>query len=478
MAEEKKNSGPITRKGMINYKKHPASYRDPAGFIFKHEENFYRQVNHAYAPHYELLKKSGLYDVLVKEKKILAHTEINKNFTGDAQWYTTLLPEQLSFVTYPYEWCFSQWKNAALHTLDLVKTSISHGMILKDATPFNIQFVNGMPVLIDSLSFEKYDASKPWVAYRQFTECFIAPLLLAKYTTAEMLKIFQVYPDGIPLQVISKLLPFKSKFNTNIFLHIHLPNLLKSNQNSAQEKRVVFTQQKLFSIISNLYSFVSALSLPAAVTKWNNYYDETILSNSYAKAKMEIIKNWLADSPAQTVLDIGTNTGLFAVAAAESGKFTIAVDADVACIDNLYNECRQKRISNLIPLCIDITNPSPAIGWANAERPSFAGRMKTDLTMALALVHHLAIGKNIPFQKMAETFSGFSPFLIIEFVPKSDPKVQLLLQQREDIFNAYSEAFFLEAFLTEFTVIKKEAVPGTERVLFLMKKITPALQAD
>ncbi|MEP6728781.1 MAG: SAM-dependent methyltransferase, partial [Bacteroidota bacterium] len=454
---------------MIDNKQHPASFRDPAGFIFEHEAKFYRQINQVYAADFDLFKKSGLYDLLAGQKKILTHTELDQNFTGTAQWYKTLLPEQLGFVSYPYEWCFSQWKDAALLTLDLVKISISHGMILKDATPFNIQFINGTPVFIDTLSFEKYDATKPWIAYRQFTECFIAPLLLAKYNSAELLKIFQLYPDGIPLRIISKLLPLKSMFNANVFLHIRLPNLLRSKRDSPQKKPVPFTQQKLSNIISNLYSFVNALSLPSSVTQWNNYYEETILSNEYAEAKMMITENWLKELTGQTVLDIGTNTGLFAKAAAASGKFTIAIDADIACIDKLYSECRQKNIDNLIPLFVDITNPSPAIGWNNEERAAFAERVHADITMALALIHHLAIGKNISFEQIAVAFSSLAPCLIIEFVPKSDPKVQLLLQDRVDIFSTYTESFFLEIFEKKFTVIKRVVVPGTERVLFLMK---------
>lgn len=470
MAERKKNSSLVTRKGMID-KQHPASFRDPAGFIFEHEGKFHRQVNQVYAADFELFKKSGLYDLLAKEKKILAHSELDENLTGTVQWYRTLFPEQLDFISYPYEWCFSQWKDAALLTLDLMKTSMSHGMILKDATPFNIQFVKGLPVFIDTLSFEKYDTSKPWIAYRQFIECFIGPLLLAKYNAAAMLKIFQVYPDGVPLRTISKLLPLRSILNANIFLHIRLPNLLSPGKNNAQKKQVPFTKEKLADIIRNLSSFVRSLSLPASVTQWNNYYEETILSREYAEAKMVITESWLKELAGQTVLDIGTNTGLFAKAAAAAGKFTIAIDGDAVCIDKLYNECRQKNTGYLIPLCVDITNPSPAIGWNNEERSAFFERAKADIIMALALIHHLAIGKNISFEQIAGSFSRLAPCLIIEFVPKNDPKVQLLLQERADIFSNYSESHFLEAFKKKFTVIKSAMVPGTERVLFLMKTI-------
>lgn len=454
---------------MISNQQHPASFRDPSGFIFDHEGKFYRQVNQVYAADYELLKSSGLYGLLAREKKMLSHTEFGSNITGMPQWYNTLLPQQLSFISYPYEWCFSQWKDAALLTLELVKTSIAHGMILKDATPFNIQFIDGAPIFIDTLSFEKYDATKPWVAYRQFVECFLGPLLIARYKGADLLKTFQVYPDGVPLQLISKLLPFKSAFNVNVFMHIMLPGLLGAPGQGMQKKTAPFSQQKLLNIISNLYAFVSSLSLRSALTKWNNYYDETILSNEYASAKMKIVESWLKDLPGKTVLDIGTNTGLFSIVAAAMGKSTIAVDADEACVDTLYKACKGKNIRNLLPLVVDITNPSPSIGWNNGERSAFMGRAHAHIGMALALVHHLAIGKNIPLQQIAALFSRLADTFIVEFIPKEDPRVQLLLRDRVDVFSNYSEQCFIKAFKNKFEIQKQTVVPGTNRVLFLMK---------
>jgi len=463
---------------MSNYKQHPASFRDPAGFIFEHNGKFYRQINKSYGEDYALFRKSGLYNLLVKEKKILAHEEVDNNFTESPQWLATILPEQVRFISYPYEWCFSQWKDAALLTLDLVKKAIDHGMILKDATPFNIQFVNGHPVLIDSLSFEKYDASKPWIAYRQFIECFVGPLLLAKYNSAELLKLFQIYPDGIPLNIISKLLPLKSLLNANIFLHVRMPGMIKSKNYLPQKKQAPFSQQKLSSIISNLSSFVQSLSLLSSVTKWDNYYEQTILSKEYAATKLTIVESWLKELSGQSVLDIGTNTGLFAKAAAAAGKFIIAVDADTACIDKLYIECRQNNTSNILPLCIDITNPTPAIGWDNNERSSFAKRAHADITMALALVHHLVFGKNIGFKQMALTFSMFSADLIIEFVPKADIKVQQLLASRPDIFPWYTQENFENVFADYFEILNKTEVAGTLRLLYFMKSKTRNLSPD
>lgn len=455
---------------MNDIKKHPSSYRDPSGFIFEMEGKFYRQVNKVYAAHYDLLKSSGLYDALLKDGAIISHKEINENYTGNAECYLTLLPEQLSFISYPYEWCFEQWKDAALLTLYLVKKAMAKGMMLKDATAFNIQFVNGKPVLIDILSFEKYDASQPWVAYRQFIECFIAPLLIARYNKPDLLKIFQLYPEGIPVQVLTTLLPAKSKLNLNVLMHISLPGMVANKPATKQTAKNTFTEKKLGSIISNLESFVHSIEVKQQKTNWDTYYEETILSKGYFEEKKRIVAEWLDKTPVNSVLDLGCNTGAFSLIASERNRFTIAVDADTACVNALYKTCRQEGIANVLPLCIDITNPSPAIGWNNSERSSFLSRAKTELTLALALVHHLCIGRNISIQQVADTFSKLSPLLIIEFISKDDPKVQQMLSYREDIFNRYTQEDFEHVFTQYYNIIEKTAVSGTARTLYLMQR--------
>ena len=456
---------------MSRYKKHPASYRDPSGFVFEQDGIYYRQVNKMYAANYELLIKSGLYDLLVKANKMLSHTEVEENLTGQEDWYKTLLPEQLRFISYPYEWCFSQWKDAALLTLELLQTALDHGMILKDATPFNIQFADGGPLLIDSLSFEKYDETKPWVAYHQFIECFIAPLLLARYQSADLLRMFQLYPDGIPLRLVAGMLPFKSFLNIQVWLHIRLPNMLPAGAGAAQKQAPAFSRKKLKHLISNLFSFVQSLSLPPVKTQWNNYYDETILSDAYLSAKKKIVEAWLRELPASTVLDLGTNTGLFAEVAALTGKYTIAVDADTACIDKLYTRCRKEKINDLTALCSDIVNPAPAIGWQNGERTAFLERARPDIVLALALVHHLVIGRNISLQQLVSFFYAHTTnFLIIEFIPLSDEKAHQLTLHRDFQDRAYNEDVFENSFSDCFAIEEKAVVPFSDRILYRMKK--------
>ncbi|HTL10424.1 MAG TPA: hypothetical protein VL307_19250 [Chitinophagaceae bacterium] len=456
---------------MSDPQQHPASFRDPAGFIFQYNGHYYRQVNQSYEKDFKLFHSSGLYQHLITARQLLPYVILKKNMTGSQHWYTTLLPQQLRFITYPYEWCFSQWKDAALLTLDLAAEGIKYGMVLKDATPFNVQFVDGRPMLIDSLSFEAYDETRPWKAYRQFVECFIAPILLAKYQSPALLKLFQLYPDGLPLPMVAGMLPMRSWFSMNVLLHVRLPLWLSSSKPSAQQSKPTFSRQKMTHLIGNLRSFVNALALPAVTSTWNNYYEETILSDEYARDRMEVVQPWLKKTDVQTVADIGANTGYYALAAAAEGKFTLAVDADIACLDNLYKEIRRNKVANVVTIWADLTQSSPAIGWANEERASFTSRLKVDMILALAVIHHLCISKNISFAQLALLFSKACSWLVIEFVPKTDPKVQLLLSSREDIFSFYSEQYFIEAFAAFFSIEEKVKVKDTERIIFLMKKV-------
>ena len=451
-------------------KRHPASFRDPAGFIFEQDGIFYRQVNQSYAAHYDKLIQSGLYALLVKEKTLLPHSETDSRIADPSSRYKTLLPDQLVFISYPYEWCFSQWKDAALLTLSMVKKSIGYGMILKDATPFNIQFSGTSPIWIDTLSFETYDETKPWIAYRQFMECFIAPLLVARHLGADLQKIFMVYPEGIPLKIVTRLLPLKSRLNLNTLLHIILPSSVSANKKAVSKNIGDFSKQKLLHIIDNLISFVDSIKITDEVSVWNNYYDETVLSMEYVEEKMDLLRLWMQDLPIQSVLDIGTNTGHYAEMTAGAGKFTIAIDSDTACINRLYQTAKKNNLTNLLPLTIDITNPTPAIGWENHERRSFLSRTRTGLCLALALIHHLAISRNIRFDQMAKAFSTIAPWLIIEFIPKSDPKINLLLENRVDIFEDYHELSFTNAFAELFTIVKRHPLTSTGRILFLMQR--------
>jgi 2-polyprenyl-3-methyl-5-hydroxy-6-metoxy-1,4-benzoquinol methylase len=453
---------------MTGYNRHPASFRDPSGFVFHADGKYFRQINKSYAGNYDLLMRSGLYDNLTSRQYLLAHTEIKENISGAEDCYVTLLPEQLSFISYPYEWCFEQLKDAALLTLKILKIAVEKKMILKDATPFNIQFSKGHPVFIDTLSFEKYDASLPWIAYRQFCELFLFPLWLSHYHKVNFQQILSVYPDGISAEIAAKLLPAKSRLSSSVWLHLLLQNTIKK-QTTSNKIAYSFSEKKLLDLITHLENIIRKLD-NSSKTTWSNYYDEGIDEPAYLDEKKKIISQLLSQVHGKKIIDLGANDGEFSFLSAEKGFTVIATDNDEQCISNFYKKIRKKGITNILPLCIDIANPSAATGFANKERTSINDRLKGDAVMALALIHHLAIGKNIPLQMLAAWLSELAPQLIIEFISKDDKKTQLLLQNKKDIFSIYTKENFENIFQQYFSIVSLNKVGNTSRFIYLMKK--------
>ena len=451
---------------MPTYQQHPSSFRDPSGFIFESAGKLFRQINVSYAADYDLLMSSGLYQRLVDQRMLVPHQETNDGQINSSDQYKIILPEFIPFISYPYEWCFEQLRDAALLTLNMMKLCLGHGMILKDATPYNIQFISGRPVHIDTLSFEKYDGSKPWIAYRQFCESFLYPLVVSKYTSMEVHRLFGAYPEGIPAKSVVAMLPAKARFNLGNWLHVFLPASVTPGQ---KNEKVNFNKDKLSRIIDHLYQIVSSLKQPSYKdSTWKNYYDQDILSQAYLSDKeATVIK--MANMEGKNIVDLGSNQGVFSKLLAGEKNNVVAVDNDAFSISVLYQDTKKEAL-NILPLCIDLSNPPGNAGFMNRERKSFTERKKFDLCLALALVHHLCIGKNVPFHSLVELFGSMCSELIIEFVPKEDEKVQQLLKSREDIFTDYNQSTFEAAFTKQFSIVEQQQIAASGRVIYKMKK--------
>ncbi len=463
---------------MTGIKIHPASYRDPAGFVFTVDGIVYRQVNRSYARQYEQLINSGLYSTLTGESLLIPHTEIVNNLIQssgsdrrsfrEGDHHLTLLPEQLSHITYPAEWCPNQLKAAALLTLRIQQLAMDHGMTLKDATPFNIQFEKGRPIFIDTLSFDLYDPARPWIAYRQFCECFLFPLYIHRYAQTGTAPIAAAWPEGIPPSLTARLLPLRSRWNAGAWLHVFLQNQISSRQPAAAERNLHFSSTKLARLIGHLQSIISRMNTaPRNPTAWSSYYNKTSLGQPYLEAKKQLFRQYLHQIRFTDALDLGCNDGRFAKILAETGASVMAVDSDWSCIDSLYDE----HLPNILPLCVDLTNPTPASGFANAERASFTERAASGLVTALALVHHLALRNNIPLPLIADYFSRLAnQYLLIEFIPLSDEKAIELIARKETTTVGYDPEHFELAFNRHFRIERRELITGTDRILYLLKK--------
>ncbi len=449
----------------------PASFRDPSGFLFRRNGNLYRQVNPVYEQEYARLMESGLYEKLVKAGLLVPHNEVDEVPPASGQAYKIIQPERVPFVSYPYEWSFGQLKDAALATLSIQRRALKVGMSLKDASAYNIQFPRGRATLIDTLSFEIYAEGQPWVAYRQFCQHFLAPLALMTLRDVRLNQLLRVYIDGVPLDLASGLLPARSRLNFGLLTHIHLHAGAQKRYAGAEVKsrRGTMSKQAMRGLIDNLESTVRKLDWRPGGTEWGNYYDSTNYSDAAFEHKKRLVGEWAAQVRPGLVCDLGANTGVFSRVAAGTGAYVVSSDIDPAAVEQNYRQAKAEKTQNVLPLLLDLTNPSPAIGWANRERDAFHRRGPADMLLALALIHHLAISNNVPLSQVAEFLHPLGKWLVIEFVPKSDSQVQKLLVSRADIFPEYTRKGFESAFESKF--VTRECVPlrESERVLYLME---------
>ena len=450
----------------------PSSYRDPSGFIFTKDNTVYRQVNKVFKEQFNHFIESGCCEYLQRNRLLVRHEQVSENLLNSSDFYTILKPEKIHVISYPYEWSFDMLKDAALLTLQLVNDCLPFGTILKDATPYNIQWHQGKPIFIDSLSFEKYDPSTPWIAYRQFCESFLSPLLLMHYTGRPLQTLLLAYPDGIPLPITKSLLPAKSRLSLDTYLHIHLhENLSRQERKKNSSQQQNFSRKKLQRLVDSLQSLTNSLKWKGKPSTWENYYSEASQAGDYFQQKENVIESWLKElGDISTALDLGANQGKFSHLLARKSIRVIATDFDHNAINNLYKQIKEDNEKNILPLVIDVANPSPSIGLNNSERPSFIERTKVDLCLALALVHHLSIGKNIPFGKIAELLKTITDYLVIEFVPKEDEKVKRMLTQKRDIYYNYNEGNFTQEFEKHFSIEKQQEIGGSGRILYQMRK--------
>lgn len=461
-----------------SYAPNSASFRDPSGFVYQLGDTMFRQVNLSYKEQYDQLMDSGLYSVLTAKGLLVQHKEVEDLNFPEPNGYKIIQPDRIHYISYPYEWCFSQLKDAALLTLQIQKLSLKHGMALKDASAYNIQFSGATPVFIDSLSFEKFEG-KPWVAYKQFCQHFLAPLAMMSKSDHRLSKLLSCYIDGVPLDLASKILPASTKCNLGLLTHIHLhAKSQKKFSNQGREEKtqnklsaIHFTTEKSIALLDHLINTVKKLEWKLADTEWGNYYSDTNYEDDALKEKSDIVKEFFGEIPdnLHIVQDLGANDGKFGRLVSPFANQVICHDVDEVAVEKNYLAAKAAKDRIVLPLVQDLSNPSASIGWAGLERMSFSTRSKIDVTMALALIHHLAISNNVPFEQIANFFSTLSRYLIIEFVEKSDSQVQRLLATREDIFTNYSIEEFENTFSRHYQIRKRQNISGTNRTLFLME---------
>jgi hypothetical protein len=471
--------------------RHPASWRDPSGFIYRRDGVLLRQVQPVWLEEWTAFRDSGLAKRLVLGGRLLPWHDAPLSDAFDDTAAAVIRPDVVPFISYPYEWTFGQLRDAALLTLAVESAALAEGWTLKDASAYNVQFRGVQPVLIDHLSFQRLAPDSPWVAYQQFCEHFLAPLALMSRRDVRMGRLLRDQLDGIPLDLAAALLPGRTKLRLGLAAHIHLH--ARSQRSHAGDARkptqVKISLKRLSALVQSLQETVSGLKWQPAGTEWADYSDKRHASyeGGTPDAKEVIVRDLLTaaggtaageDGTAgeggagagRLCWDLGANTGRFSRIAADLGYRVLSFDIDPAAAERHYRALRTAGRTDTLPLVMDLADPSPGLGWAQQERAGLLERANADVILALALVHHLAIGRNVPLPMVVDLFADLAASAIVEWVPRGDPMVDVLLASREDVFTGYTTDGFEAAVDARFEVRSRTPIEGSPRVLYHLER--------
>lgn len=450
------------------------SFRDPSGHVYESDGRIFRTVTTRAVDEYRFARDSGVLQNLSDRGILIPSQEVSLEEAGVADIPDVALAVEhprIPFISYPYEWPFPALKAAALLHLDLNIELMAHGMTLSDATAFNIQFRGSKPVFIDLLSLRQYRAGEYWAGYRQFCDQFLNPLLLRALTGITHNAWYRGSPEGIAASDIARVLPWRKKLSPRVFTHVGLQSRLQSVSVSQDKARTMksgsLSKTAYLGILHQLRGWIAGMK-PAGSreTVWQDYVNTHSYSDDEQSAKREFIGEFVQTAQPAQLWDFGCNTGEFSEVALGAGAGSvIGFDFDQGALDAAFARSRDRNL-DFLPLFQDATNPSPDQGWRQGERDGLAGRQNADAILALALVHHLAIGKNIPLPDVVDWLVDMAPKGVIEFVPKEDPMIQRMLMLREDIFDGYNCELFSSHLRARATIVREKRVSQSGRALF------------
>ena len=433
------------------------SFRDPSGHVFVCDERVVRTVNAAALEDFRAVEKNGVVQQLAElgyliPTRELASQDIDvSTLKGPRGEVPSLVLEhpRLPFISYPYEWTFSQLKDAAIAHLNLQIALIDSNVVLTDATPYNMQFSDSGVFHIDVLSLRPYREGECWIGYNQFCRLFLVPLLMEAWSGVPFQPLLRGAVDGMKLSDAQYLLPARKRFfSINGLLHITMhANAERSGSSSkkasAKTAERPIPKSRYRAMLTEMHAWVSSFKTGRKTKSfWSEYADINSYSEQMIDAKKAYVAAFVERSGVGSVWDIGGNTGDFSAVALGAGATrAVVLDGDLDSLEKAYARRKEKSLP-LLPLVMDCADPSAPMGWRQQERKGLSQRTNADAVLALAVVHHLAIGRNIPLQEVVDWLVSLAPRGIIEFVPKDDAMVQQMLMLRDVEFTDYDEAAF------------------------------------
>ena len=451
----------------------PGSFRDPDSRVYYRDGQVLRGLSAAAARDWQALASTGFFTRLVADGKICATEPVDE--PSDGRWAMVLRHERVPFVSYPYEWTFSMLRDAALLHLEVLSAALADGMSTKDGSAYNVQWRGTAPVFVDVGSFEPLRDGEPWAGYRQFCQTLLYPLMLQAHLGVSFRPWLRAQIDGIEAHQIAPMFDGLRRLRAGVLPHIHLHRAMQAKFASASAgavrdelKTAGYSRELLTATVRRLQSLVRKLEWRPEPSAWAGYRDSCTYSSDDAEHKAVFVEGALAGAGCGLVLDLGANDGEYARLAARHARHVVAVEADEAVADECYRRLRADADRRVMPLVMDLANPSPGSGWRGRERASFGDRARPDAVLALALVHHLAIGRNVPLTEVVDWLAGFGGRLVVEFVDPADPMAQRLLANKPaGLFGDYRRDVFERLLAERFDVTRREELPSGTRTLYL-----------
>jgi hypothetical protein len=458
----------------------PGSFRDPLSRVYVDGDAVWRGLSEAGLADFEAYAATDAYRAAQADGRLVATTAVPVSEAPiDASWAGALRHERLRVLTYPYEWAFSMLRDAALLQLDLSRAALAEGVLTKDATSYNVQFDGSRPVFIDLGSFERLVPGEPWAGYRQFCELFLNPLYLQAIADIPFQPWLRGSLNGISPTHAAQAIGGRKRLRRDLLTHVRLHARAESRYADADAdrdvrgelKRAGFGPKIVDAQMGNLQKAVERLEWKAAASTWSSYGARGHYTDLDLDAKADFVARAASALDAPMVLDLGANDGRFSRVAVEAGaSLAVAVDGDHLVVDHLYRQLRSEGERRILPLVLDLADPSPAMGWRSKERPSFVDRVRPDLVLCLAVIHHLALTNTVPFDEIVAFLHDFGATLVVEMPHRDDPMASRLLgRKRTGVFDHYDQPQWEEALGRRFTVLEQTTLPSGTRTLYLCR---------
>ena len=459
----------------------PGSFRDPLSRVFVTDDAVLRGLSPEGLAQYEAAAAADVFAALIDDG-LVVRTELvdpADSPLGD-RWAATLRHERVPVVSYPYEWSFEMLRDAALCQIEVTRRALAAGFITKDASSFNVLFDGARPVFIDVGSFERPPTGEPWPGYRQFCELFLNPLVVTAVAGIPFQPWLRGSIDGISPSDVAPLIHGRRRLDRRLLVHVQLHARAEARFADADADRDVagdlrragFGPKVIAGQLDSLEQTIRSLRVDDEPSTWSDYSDRSHYDDADLAAKEAAVAAAVEELSPELVLDLGANDGRFSQLAVDSGaRRAVAVDADATVVDRLYRRLRDGGEQRILPLVLDLTDPSPGLGWRSRERAPFVERVRPDLVLCLAVVHHLAITDTVPFELIVDLLADFGAPVVVELPLRDDPMAaRLLARKRAGLFDHYDAPQFEAALARRFDIGERSELPSGRRVLY---RVTP-----